>query len=66
MVTVERKEPVWDCKAMQEHYEIVSACCGAGEHEHVEAMCGACNEFSSWFCSVCEEDVDDAIWHTSL
>ena len=66
MVTVERKEPAWDCKAMKEHYDIVSVCCGAGEHEHVEAMCCACNEFTSWFCSVCEEDVDHAMWHTSL
>ena len=63
LVTVESKEPAWDCKVMKEHYDIVSACCGAGENEYIEAMCGACNEFTSWFCSVCEEDVDDVVWH---
>ena len=58
MVIAEREEPVWDCKVMEEHYDIVSGCCGAGEHEYVESMCGACNEFTGWFCSVCEEDIE--------
>ena len=53
---------VWDCKEMKEHYAIVSACCGDEEHSDVESMCGACNEFTSWFCSVCEEDCDDIVW----
>ena len=66
MATAERKEPEWDCIAMQEHYNILSGCCGAEEHDHVEAISGACNEFTSWFCSLCEEDVDDQIWHTWL
>lgn len=62
MITVKQEERVWreewNCKEMKEHYDIVSWCCGAGEHEHVESMCGSCNEFTGWFCSVCEEDVD--------
>ena len=55
MATAERKEPEWDCIAMQEHYNILSGCCGAEEHDHVEAMCGACNDHTGFECSICEE-----------
>lgn len=34
----------------------LSGCCGAGEHEYVENFCGACGEFASWECSVCEQE----------
>lgn len=44
------------------HAEPVSGCCGAGEHEYVEGMCGACNEFTGWDCSVCEKDISDLVY----
>ena len=35
--------------------EMTSLCCGAGSHEYVEGMCGACNEMVTFECIECEE-----------
>ena len=46
-----------DCEE-EGHLEVVSWCCGRGEHEHVEGMCSGGNEYSgSWFCVECEMEV---------
>ena len=43
----------WDCTLGDGHFQAVSECCGAEAHEYVEAMCGACNEFTGWACAIC-------------
>ena len=44
------------------HADPVSGCCGDNEHEHVDGMCSACNEFSGWECPVCETDITDLVY----
>ena len=48
---------MWDCEIEEEHYNALSGCCGSEEHSDVKGMCGACNEWSGWYCSMCDEDV---------
>ena len=52
----------WDCEIKGEHYEPVSECCGAGMHSDVHAMCGACNEYTGWTCSLCEESMNHEVY----
>ena len=36
--------------------EMTSLCCGAGSHEYVEGMCGACNEMVTFECIDCTDN----------
>ena len=52
----------YDCEAEGFHFDAVSGCCGGREHEHIEGMCGSCNEMTGWFCSVCDADMSDLVY----
>ena len=52
----------YDCKLEDEHFDVVSMCCGSGEHSDIEGMCIGCNEFTGWECSVCEKDMSDEVY----
>ena len=54
---------MWDCEIEEEHYNALSGCCGSEEHSDVKGMCGACNEWSGWYCSMCDEDVSDDMYN---
>lgn len=53
----------WNCKMEGEHYDALSGCCGGEEHSDVEGMCGACNEWTGWYCSICDEDVSEDMYN---
>lgn len=52
----------FDCTTGDGHFDAVSLCCGSGEHSDIEGMCGGCNEFTGWECSVCGEEMDDEVY----
>ena len=62
MTTLTPTPDPWDCSLGGGHYQAVSSCCGAGQHEYVEEVCGQCNESTGWECLVCEESMDDEVW----
>ena len=62
MTTTTPTPDPWDCSLEDGHYQAVSECCGANQHEHVEAMYGQCNEFTGWECMICEESMNDEVW----
>ena len=38
--------------------EATSVCCREPTHDFIYGMCSACNEFSTWECGLCGEEVD--------
>ena len=51
----------YDC-LREGHLDAVSGCCGCPPHGDVDGMCGGCNEFTGWECSVCEEEMSDEVY----
>ena len=51
----------YNCKLEDEHFDVVSMCCGSPTIE-IQGMCGGCNEFTGWECSVCEEDMSNEVY----
>lgn len=48
----------WNCNEEQEHYAVLSDCCGVDPHPDADGFCGGCNEFASWSCPVCEDECE--------
>ncbi len=51
----------YDCLT-EGHLDAVRGCCGCSPHGDVDGMCGGCNEFTGWECSVCEEEMSDEVY----
>jgi len=42
---------------MEMEHELLSLCCGAASNEHIDGMCGMCNEMVTFECNDCIESI---------
>ena len=40
--------------------EMMSICCGCGEHEYVDNFCGHCREWAEFECEECVDEAEEA------